>query len=195
MIEYLLMQRDVGLDAFDHHLRQRVAHARDRGIAGVAIRNDFAEHGIIKRRHVVAGIDVAVDPDSRTAGRVPEPNRPGTRGEIFRILGIDAAFHGVSADLDVVLSVRQRFARRDQQLRLDDVDSGDQFGYRMLDLYTGVHFNKIEFVVLVQEFQGAGAAVTDFPDGPGAAFSHGFALLERQARGWRLLDHLLMPAL
>src|ERR1700684_1973485 len=86
MIEYLLMQRDVGLDAFDHHLRQRVAHARDRGIAGVAIRDDLADHGVIKRRHVVAGIYMAVDPDAGAAGRVPQTDRAGTRSEIFRIL-------------------------------------------------------------------------------------------------------------
>ena len=37
MIEYLLMQRNIGLDAFDHHLCKCVAHAGDGGIAGIAI--------------------------------------------------------------------------------------------------------------------------------------------------------------
>src|SRR5579863_8744832 len=103
MIEYLLMQRDVGLDTFDHHLGECVAHTRDRGIAGVAIRNDLADHGIIKRRHVVAGVDVTVDADSRTARRVPQTDRSWARGKVLRVLGVDAAFYGMAADLNVVL--------------------------------------------------------------------------------------------
>ena len=101
----------------------------------------------------------------------------------------------MAADLNVVLSVRQRFARRDQQLRFDNVDSGDQFRHGMLDLNARVHFNEIKFVILVQEFQGAGAAVADFPDRPGATLSHGFALLGGQPGRRCFLDNLLMPAL
>src|SRR5471032_1245325 len=85
MIEDFLMQRDIGLDAFDHHLRKRVAHARYSRIARVAIGNDLADHGIVKRRYVVAGVNVTVDPNSRAARRVPQTDRTGARREVFRV--------------------------------------------------------------------------------------------------------------
>ena len=66
---------DVGLDALDHHLGQRVAHARDRGLARVAVRDDLADQRIVVRRHVVAGVDVAIDAHARAARRVPQLDR------------------------------------------------------------------------------------------------------------------------
>ena len=36
---------------------------------------------------------------------------------------------------NVVLPVGERFARRDQQLRFDDIDAGDQLGDRMFHLH------------------------------------------------------------
>ena len=75
--------------------------------------------------------------------------------------------------------VRQRLARRDEQLRLDDVDAGHEFGDRMLDLHAGVHLDEVELVVLIEELERAGVAVADFAAGPGAALAHGLALLRR----------------
>src|ERR1700694_4203296 len=105
MIEYLLVQRNIGLDAFDHHLGERVAHARDGRIARVAVGDDLADHGVIERRYVVTGVDVAVDANARTAGRMPQTDGPRRGHEGFRVLGVDAAFHRVAANLDVVLTV------------------------------------------------------------------------------------------
>ena len=39
----LLMQRHVGLDPLDHHLGERILHARDGGLARIAVRNDLAD--------------------------------------------------------------------------------------------------------------------------------------------------------
>src|SRR5258708_21711468 len=195
MIEYFLMQRDIGLDALDDHLRQRVAHARDGRIPRVAIGNDLADHRIVKRRHVVAGVDVAITPDSRAAGRVPETDRARARREVLRVFGIDAAFHRMTAYLNVVLAIGQRFTGCDQQLCFDDVYSRDQLGHRILYLNARVHFDEVELVVLVQELQRAGATVADFADRLGATLSHGFALSDGHARRGRFLDDLLMAAL
>ena len=101
----------------------------------------------------------------------------------------------MAANLDVVLAVGQRLAGGDEQLRLDDVDAGHQFGHRMLDLHARVHFDEIEFVVLVQELERAGVAVADFPAGPGAALAHGLALLGGQAGRGRFFDDFLVAAL
>src|ERR1700722_12409432 len=89
MIEYLLMQGNVGLDAFDDHLGQRVAHARDGRIPCVAVGDDLADHGVVERWYVVAGVDMAVDPNARTAGRMPQTHRSGRGYEGLGVLGID----------------------------------------------------------------------------------------------------------
>ena len=38
-----LVQRRVGLDALNHQFRQRVAHPGDGGVAGFAVRDQFAD--------------------------------------------------------------------------------------------------------------------------------------------------------
>ena len=189
------MQRDVGLDALDHHFRERVAHARDGRLARVSIGDHLADHRIVERRHVVAGVDVAVDANPGAARRVPEADRARRRREVLRVLGIDAALHRMAADLDVALCIGQRFARGDQQLRLDDVDARDELRDRVFDLHASVHFDEIEFVVLIQKFERACVAVADFAAGPGTAFSHGLALFRSEPRRRRLLDDFLMTAL
>src|SRR5216683_2925054 len=114
MIEYLLVQGNIGLDALDDHLGECVAHARDGRIPRVAVGDDLADHGVIERRYVVTGVDVAVDPNARTAGRMPQTDGSGRGHEGFGVLGVDAAFHRVAANLDVVLAVGQWFACGDE---------------------------------------------------------------------------------
>src|ERR1700693_405130 len=163
MIEYLLVQRNIGLDAFDDHLGESVAHACDGRISRVAVGDDLADHGVIERWYVVTGVDVAVDPNARTAGRMPQTDGSGRGHEAFGVFGVDAAFHRVAPNLNVVLSVGQWFARGDEQLRFDYVDAGHQFGHGMLDLHARVHFDEIEFVVLEQELERARVAIADLP--------------------------------
>ena len=52
---------------------------------------------------------------------------------------------------DVVPAERQRLARGDADLLLDQVDAGDHFGHRMLDLNAGVHFDEVEVAVLIDD--------------------------------------------
>ena len=66
---------------------------------------------------------------------------------------------------DVRLREGQRLAGRDEQLRAHEVESGDGFRDRMLDLQARVHFQKIEprvvAVALEQELDRAGVDVAD----------------------------------
>src|SRR5208283_148635 len=195
MVEYFLMQGNVGLDSLDDHLRQGIAHARDGGVARVAVGDHLADHGVVERRDVVARVDVAVDANTGTARRVPQPDRAWRGREGLRVLGVDAAFHRVPANLDVVLHERQRLAGRNQQLRLDDVDPGHQLGHRMFDLHSRVHLDEVELAVLIEELERAGVTVADLTARPGTTLAHGLALLGGQPRRRRLFDHLLMPAL
>ena len=47
----------------------------------------------------------------------------------------------------------------DADLLEDQVDAGDHLGHRMLDLNARVHFDEIEFAVLVEELDGADAEI------------------------------------
>ena len=86
--------------------------------------------------------------------------------------------------------------RRDQQLRLDEVDAGDQLGHRMLDLDARVHLDEVELAVLVEELERAGAAVADRAAGLDAALAHAARAAGAVMPGRRrLLDDLLVAAL
>ena len=61
----------------------------------------------------------------------------------------------------------------------DDVDAGDHFGHRMLDLHARVHLDEVELVVLVQELERAGAAIADLA----ARFGAALADARQRARG------------
>src|SRR5688572_18770961 len=195
VVEDLLVQRNVGLDALDDHFRQRVLHARDRGVAILAVRDQLADERVVERRHGVAAVQVAVDADARTARRVEQLYRSRRGNEALRVLGVDAALDRVPADDDVVLRPLQALAAGYAQLRLYDVDSGDLLGHRVLDLDARVHLDEVELVVLVQELQRAGAAITDFAAGRDTAVADRLALLGRDARRRRLFDDFLMAAL
>ena len=121
--------------------------------------------------------------------------RPGDGRELVGMLGIDAALDRVPAKCDVLLPERQLLPRGHQDLRLHDVDAGDHLGHRMLDLYPRVHLDEIELALLVQELEGARAAVADLAAGLGAALADADALLHRDQRRGRLLDDLLVAAL
>ena len=81
----------------DHHLRQRDAHARDRLLARVAVRDDLADHRVVVRRHEVVLVRVRVDADAGAARRVPRRDAPRRRHERLRVLGVDPAFDRVAA--------------------------------------------------------------------------------------------------
>ena len=83
----------------------------------------------------------------------------------------------------------------DANLFLHDIDAGDQFRHRMLDLHARVHFDEIELVVLVQEFERARAEIAHLLAGVGAAVADAVDQTARDARRRRFLDHLLVAAL
>ena len=74
-----------------------------------------------------------------------EQQRTGLRQEaVLGILGVDAALDGMAALRERLLRPRQRLAGRDEQLRVHQIDAGDGFGDRMLDLEPRVHLEEIE---------------------------------------------------
>ena len=111
------------------------------------------------------------------------------------ILGIDPALDGMAPDLDIGLAVTQGPVVGDIQLLLDDIHAGDQLGHRMLHLNPGVHLDKVELPVLVEEFEGSGPPVTYTSAGLGTNLADGGPLFGSDTRGRSLLHHLLMAPL
>src|SRR5205807_1768140 len=164
---------------------------RSLGVHRPEIERELEIHGGIMRRHRNR---------TRRAGlfearRVPQPDRPRRGHEGLRVLGVDAAFQGVTADLHVALAVGQPLTRGDQQLRLHEIDAGDELGDGMLDLDARVHLDEVELPVLVEELHGAGAAVADRAARLHAPLAHEAALARREAGRRRLLEHLLVAPL
>ncbi len=90
---------------------------------------------------------------------------------------------------------RQFFAGGDADLRLHDVDAGDEFGHRVFDLHPGVHFDEIELAVFVEKLEGAGAAIADLAAGLGAAFADLVAQFGVESGRGRFFQHFLVAAL
>src|SRR5690606_32019789 len=190
-----LLQRDVGLDPVHHHFAERHAHARDRGGAVGPVHDQLADHRVVVRGYAVALVDVRVHAHAGAAGAVEVLDEAGRGQERLRVLGVDAALDRMPLEHDVVLLQGQPVAGGDAELLADQVDAGDHLGDRVLDLDTGVHLDEVEAAVLVQELEGAGAAVADADAGLGADLADLRALLGGDAGGGSLLDDLLVAAL
>ena len=122
---------------------------------------------------------------------------PDRRREVaIGILGVDAAFDRPAGELDVALAERQRLAVSNADHLLDEVDAGDEFGHRMLDLKPGIHLKEVEAPVLPgDELDRSGAVVAHgLGQGDGLLAHLGpRGLIEQRAR--RFLDDLLVAAL
>ena len=85
--------------------------------------------------------------------------------------------------------------------QLDQIEAGDRFGDRMLDLKPRVHLHEPEAVGLKplaavgDEFDRAGAHIADRPRGLDRGLAHGGAQRRRHAGRGRFLDHFLVPPL
>src|SRR5204863_9642881 len=111
------------------------------------------------------------------------------------VLGVDPAFDGVAAELDVLLAKRQRVAARDPDLLADEIEAGDRLGHRMLDLEAGVHLDEVEFPILPEELDRAGAAIAHVGHRLADDAAHPVALLRSDDRRGRFLQNLLVAAL
>ena len=87
--------------------------------------------------------------------------RPGRGHEGERVLRVDAAFDGVAGDRDVALLELETAAVGDADLLAHEIEAGDQFGHRMLDLQPRVHLDEVELAVLVEKLDRADAEITE----------------------------------
>ena len=113
------------------------------------------------------------------------------------MLGIDAALDGVAAQLNRQGDdVFQPCAGGDQDLSLDQIDSRDALGHRMLHLDAGVNFDEVELALLIhQELDGAGVRVSNAFERDLEAGGDFGTQGRRHSRRRRLFNKLLMAAL
>ena len=87
---------------------------------------------------------------------------PGEGAKVSGSSALIAALDRVAGEGDVTLLERQPLPGGDADLLLDDVDAGDEFGHRVLDLDARVHLEEEEVALVVeQELERAGVGVLD----------------------------------
>ena len=123
--------------------------------------DQFADHRIVVRWYTVARVNVRIPANSKTARNVDLLDLAGRRHEILvRVLCVDATLDGGTATGNVALSEGELLARSDSNLLLNQINAGDQFGNRVLDLNPSVDFDKVKVVVFVDnELNRAGVVV------------------------------------
>ena len=189
------VQGQIGFNTRDDHFRQSDLHAGDGRVTIVTIGNQFADHRIVIRRHVIARINVAVKTDAGAARCMPSRHSSRTRNKCEGVFGVDTALDSMAANLDVALFVVQTFAVSHTNLFTYKVNTGNEFCHRMFNLNTGVHFDEVELFVFVQEFKRTGTAITDSLTGFDATFAHFFNQFTGHAGSRGFFQNLLVAAL
>src|SRR5690606_34312699 len=157
--------------------------------------DQLADQRVVVRRYLVAAVQVRVDPHTVAARCVEDADRTRAGQEAGRVFGVDPAFDGMAANHHVLLLQAQRQTATHLDLVLDDIDTGDHFGNRVLHLDPGVHLDEEELAILVEKLEGAGTAITQIDTGLYAAGLNFCAGLLVDARRGGLFDDLLVAAL
>ena len=181
--------------ALDDHFRQSDAHPRKRLLAVISMRNYFGDQRIIMRGYKVIGIDVGVNANTWPPGHMETRNASWRGYEGDRILSVDAALDRMASQHDIFLAIPQLLAGSNTHLLLNDIDAGNHFSYRVLDLYPRVHFYEIELVFFIEKFKCTGAPVAELQARICTALANAISQTRLQLRGRRLFDDLLVPPL
>lgn len=132
-------------DAADAEFAQGAVHPRDRPLRRRRPSGDLLQQWVVIAGDDCAGIGgAAVETDAETGRGTIAGDAPVVGNKVLvGILGGDPALHGVAVEADIRLRRHARdfradgMAFEDMDLRLDDVDAGDEFGNRVLDLDRG----------------------------------------------------------
>ncbi len=198
LVEQVEHEALVGRAALDDHRRvgHRAAQAAQRLLAVAAVGDDLRDHRVEVGGDGVALADAGVDADAGPGGQhQPRDAARGGREVAVGVLGVEPRLDGVTGLGG--LGAFELPAVRHVQLQPDQVGAGGDLGDRVLDLQPGVDLEEGEQLVagVVEELDGAGAAVADGDGEPlGRRLELG-GLLRLQDRGRGLLDDLLVAPL
>src|ERR671912_2116359 len=190
------VQRKGRLYARDRELVEGPKTAAYGGLAVPGVHDELRQEGVVVRGHHIAGVEVRVDSDARPAWWIIDLDKPGLGQEVAAgVLGVDPELYRVPVGREGTLRDLQTLARDHLQLFGNDVDAGDHLRHGMLHLEAGVHLDKVEFSVRVDELYGPGTLVTQGADQIGRGSHETVPYVLRQAWRRRFLDELLVAAL
>ena len=204
--QHVAQKLHIGAETDDVRLRQRLVEPGQRFFTRLAVHDQFGDHGVVVRRNGVALPHAVVDAHHTPfkAGAdwlaVNMQRACGRQKIVVRAFGADARFDGVAVNAQLLLRQRQLLARRHAQLPLHQVQPGDRFGHRMLNLQPRIHLHEEEVhstirPLLDDELDRAGTDVIDGPRRRHRRFPHLFAHGLRHAGRRCFFQHLLVPPL
>ena len=206
VLQQRLEESEVGGDAADPVLAQRPVHPGHRLLGRRRPGGDLLQHRVVVARdHGTRIGGAAVDADAEAEGAAIGGDPAIVWDEVvLGVLGGDPALQGVAVEAHRVLGGDAGLGQRadpaalgDADLRLDDIEAGNDLGDRVLDLDARVDLDEVE---------GAGVGIHQELDRASADIVRGAADLERRLAQGRTallvevgsggaLDHLLVAAL
>ena len=166
-LEQRLQQARVDRHPGDVELGQRPHRPACRLLQRAAGGDHLGQQRVVARADRVARVARGVDADA-APGRGLEPAQRAVAGQQRAVrpqgLGVDPGLHGHPARRRVQGQRGEGGAVGDAQPELDQVQPGDLFGDRVLDLQPGVDLEEGDLVVLDQELGGGQARVAGRAD-------------------------------
>ena len=191
-------ERDIALNPLELKPIQCATHGGSGALAIRPVGNQLSNHWVIVHADLTAFTDPGIYPHGcRLRWRAKTQQTPARGYEPpERVLCINPGFDGPAADPHIILGQCQRLTGGNTQHPLNQIDTGDQFGHRVLYLQARIHLQKIEVTRIVNnEFHSTGRAIVDGlrqGDGLGPHLRPGCRVNKRR---WRLLKYLLMATL
>src|SRR4051812_36679993 len=97
IVEDAFVQRDGGLDAFDHEFVKGAAHAGDRFLPVPTMGDDFGDQGIVEGGDHHVRFHCRVDAYAESAWRIILGDHPWAGRKLFGVFSVDATFEAMSA--------------------------------------------------------------------------------------------------
>src|SRR5215469_533893 len=191
------VEGQVGARPGDLEGRYGVGRPGQRLSAILAVYAQLGKQRIVEGRHRVALRVPRVHPDAGAGRLAPLGYHPGAGQEAARVLGIHPQLDRVPVRPDRARVEAHRFTRGDAELLLHQIEPGDQFGDRMLDLEPRVHLQEHEVPGsdVHQALDRPGAAVADRRTGLDRGGQHPLTQRRADAGGRGLLGDLLLTPL
>ena len=123
--------------------RKRLFQLPQRHIPRRPVDDDLGNHRIVPGRDLVPRPDTGIGPRPVRKAQMRQAPRRGQK-PLGHILGVKPRLESMARDRQFLLRARQPLARRHAQLPFDQIDPGDRFGHRMLDLQPRVHLHEPE---------------------------------------------------
>src|SRR5208283_5607378 len=146
------VQRNAGEDALDHEHLKGTRHTGNGFVTVASVHHKFGNQRIVVGGNDSFGIGRSIHPYTDAARDIEGGDLSSRRSKALRMLGVDAALDGVSAEVHWGTDYRaQFFARGNPDLRFHQVHVRGHLGDWMLNLDTSIHLHKGQVAILVHQ--------------------------------------------